>query len=59
MKEMELSYGKRNLVASFPEHLAELLVDIQVILRVIPGETLVEFVEWMKRCIDMNGEYVG
>jgi hypothetical protein len=45
------------------ENLSELLVRIQVILKAIPGETLVEvFLERMKRlqrCIDMNGEFVG
>jgi hypothetical protein len=44
------------------ENLSELLVRIQVILRAIQGERLVEvFLEWMKRlqrCIDMNGEFV-
>jgi hypothetical protein len=42
------------------ENLSEPLVGIQVILRVIPGEILVEvFLEWMKRlqrCIDIDGE---
>jgi hypothetical protein len=44
------------------ENLSELLVRIQVILRAIPDETLVEvFLEWMKqlqRGIDMNGEHI-
>jgi hypothetical protein len=44
------------------ESLSELLVRIQVILRAIPGETLVDVcLEWMKRlqrCIGMNGELV-
>jgi hypothetical protein len=45
------------------ENLSELLVRVQVILRVIPGETFIDvFFEWMKRLqpwIDMNGEFVG
>jgi hypothetical protein len=44
------------------ENLSELLVHIQVILRAIPGETLVEvFLKWLKRlqrCLDTNGEFV-
>jgi hypothetical protein len=44
------AYLKRNLLGYQAENLSELLVRIQVILRVIPGETLVEiFLEWMKR----------
>jgi hypothetical protein len=40
--------------------LSELLVRLQVILRAIPGEPLIEvFVEPMKQCINMNGEFVG
>jgi hypothetical protein len=45
------------------DNFSELLVRIQVILRAIPGETLVEvFLEWMRRLQqrnDMNGEFVG
>jgi hypothetical protein len=41
---------KRNLLGNRAENLSELLVRIQVILRAIPGETLVDvFLEWMKR----------
>jgi hypothetical protein len=40
---------KRNLMGDCAENLSELLVCIQVILRAMPGETLVEvFLKWMK-----------
>jgi hypothetical protein len=54
---------KRNLMEYRAENSSELLFRIQVIFKVIPGETLIEiFLEWTKqlqRCIDMNGEHVG
>jgi hypothetical protein len=63
MKGMGLGYIKRHLMGRRAENLSEPLVRIHLILRAIPGETLVEaFLEWMKRlqrCIHMNGEYVG
>jgi hypothetical protein len=56
-------YVKRNLMGRHAENLSELLVRIQVIMRAIPGETLVEvFLEWMKRLqqyVNMNGKFVG
>jgi hypothetical protein len=58
-----LGYVKRNRIGYRAKNLSELLVRIQVILRSIPGETLVEiFLERMKRlrrCIDMNREFIG
>jgi hypothetical protein len=40
---------KRNLIGYRAENLSELLVRIQVILRAIPSETLVEvFLQWIK-----------
>jgi hypothetical protein len=61
MKRLELGYMKRNLMRYRAENLSELLVRFHVILRAIPGGTLVEgFLEWTRRlqqCIDMNGEY--
>jgi hypothetical protein len=35
-------YVKRNLMGYRAEHLSELLVRIQVVLKIVPGETLVE-----------------
>jgi hypothetical protein len=56
-------YAKRNLMEYRAENFSELLVRIQVILKVILAETFVEiFLEWMKRLqryIHMNGEFVG
>jgi hypothetical protein len=49
MKGMELGHVKRNLREYRAKNLSELLVCTQVILRVIPGETLVEvFLEYTK-----------
>jgi hypothetical protein len=60
MKGMGLGCVKRNLTGCHVENLSELLVRIQVILRAIPDETLVQvFLKWMQRCINMNGESVG
>jgi hypothetical protein len=50
MEVMELGYVKRNLMEYRAETLSEILVRIQVILRAIPCETLVQvFLEWVKR----------
>jgi hypothetical protein len=63
MKLFLFGYVKRNLMGYRAENLCELLVRIQVIVRAIPGEILIEvFLEWMKRLqqsIDMNGEFLG
>jgi hypothetical protein len=54
---------KGNLMGYRAENLSELLVRIQIILRDIMGEILVEAsLKWMKQsqsCIAMNGELVG
>jgi hypothetical protein len=42
MKRMGLGDVKRNLMGHSGENLSELLVGIQVILRAIPSETLIE-----------------
>jgi hypothetical protein len=54
---------KGDLMGYRTENRSELLAGIQVIVRAILGETLVEiFLEWIKqlqRRFDMNGEFVG
>jgi hypothetical protein len=56
-------YLKRKLMGNHAESPSELLIRIRVILSDIPRETLnAVFLEWMERlrkCIDINGEYVG
>jgi hypothetical protein len=42
MKETRLSYVKRKLMGYRAENLSELLIRIRVILRTVPGETVIE-----------------
>jgi hypothetical protein len=55
-------YVKGKLMGDRAEILSELLVSIQVILAEIPRETLnTVFLEWMERlrkCVQVDGEYV-
>jgi hypothetical protein len=45
------------------ETLSELLVRIQVILAEIPRKTLnavfLEWMEWLHKCVQVDGEYIG